>query len=289
MSTITDQITPPRRESFTAPMLSPEDFSSIARVMERESGVSLPAHKLVLAQSRLGRRLREHRLGSFAEYVKLVERDDGERKIMVDALTTNHTSFFREAHHFDHLERSVLPDLRREAMSRPVRFWSTASSSGEEVYTLAMVMSGHKPGDADWIKRGNVKILATDINADMVTATRAAEYPLGELQAIDPRYSAHWSAQGSTARISEKLRQLVTVERLNLFDHWPIACEFDVIFCRNVLIYFEADRRAQLLGRLAAQLRLGGHLYIGHSERLDADTARKFESLGQTIYRKVRQ
>jgi len=271
-------------------VLSGSDFKTVAAILHSEARISLSEGKISLVQSRLARRLRQRGIPDFGSYLKLVRDDAEERAEMVTALTTNHTHFFREKHHFDHLRDTVLPELKEQSeRGSPVRIWSAGCSSGEEPYTIAMVLAGINRGDARWLD-GNVRLLATDIAQPMVTATRNARYPVLEADQIPLPYRALWlSEEGSELAINPKLVNLVTARPLNLFTPWPFQRQFDVIFCRNVMIYFDADARADLEARLVAQLRPGGWLYIGHSERLSGIAASQTVCVGQTMYRKREQ
>ena len=267
--------------------LSLADFRVVADMLLADSRISLSEAKISLVQSRLARRLRLHGLGNFGDYLKRVKADPAERAKMVDALTTNHTHFFRENHHLDHLRDVARPDLQARAeRGEPVRLWSAGCSSGEEPYSVAMVLAGTRRDEARWLAR-DVRLLATDLSEPMVAAARAARYPLLTTDQIPLPYRAAWLSQDEDmVTIAPELRALLTVRPLNLFGPWPFARQFDVIFCRNVMIYFEAEARAELEARLVAQLRPGGYLYIGHSERLTGAAAAATTSCGQTIYRK---
>jgi chemotaxis protein methyltransferase CheR len=243
---------------------------------------------MTLVHARLSRRLREHGLASFRDYVQMVREDAGERAAMVTALTTNHTHFFREVHHFDHLRQTVLPDLRERARRAPVRIWSAGCSSGEEVYTIAMCLLGTDRAGASWLKNGDVRLLATDISPPMVAAVSKGVYPAASAAAIPDAYRRLWMHETPAGlAMAEEARSLVTARVLNLFGDWPMRQLYDVIFCRNVMIYFDDDAKRELEQRLVAQLAPGGHLYIGHSERLIGPAQQGMEAAGQTTYRKL--
>jgi chemotaxis protein methyltransferase CheR len=271
----------------TAVALSAADFRAVADILHAEARITLGEAKVNLVQSRLARRLRECGLDDFRDYLRLVREDEAERTRMVTALTTNHTHFFRENHHFDHLRTEVLPRLRARAEARkPVRLWSAGCSSGEEVYSAAMVLAGTSRADARWLG-GDVRLLATDLSQPMVTAVGRARYPAIGADQVPLPYRAAWlHDDGGEVSVDPTLRALVTARCLNLFRPWPFTGQFDVIFCRNVMIYFDADARAELEQRLVAQLRPGGILYIGHSERLSRAAAAATQLCGQTIYRR---
>jgi chemotaxis protein methyltransferase CheR len=244
-------------------------FGEISRLMYRIAGVNLHDGKKQLVRGRIGRRLRDAGFGGFRDYVAHVKSDAGraELRTMVDILTTNKTSFFREASHFDflaeHVAESALP---REGL----RLWSAGCSSGEEPYTLAMVLREALPR-SDF---GRVRILATDLDRRMVEATRAAVYAESRLAGVSPELRRrHFDpAPGREAdglRVKPELRSTVRVACLNLMGRWPMDGPFDAIFCRNVMIYFDAETRQRLVRRFSDLLREGGHLFVGHSESLN--------------------
>jgi chemotaxis protein methyltransferase CheR len=265
------------------------EFRAIAAIMQQEARIHLAESKVTLVHSRLSRRLRDHGLGSFRDYVALVQRDDVERAAMVVALTTNHTHFFRERHHFDHLRQHVLPTLQARALAgEPVRIWSAGCSTGEEVYSIAMTLAGESRASAAWLHRGDVKLLATDLAPHAVAAVTRACYPAATVEPIPAAYREQWlHGEGDGHAVVDELRTLVTALPLNLFERWPMRRRYDVIFCRNVMIYFDDAAKAELEARLVEMLVPGGHLYIGHSERLIGPAAEIMQPVAQTAYVKV--
>lgn len=271
-----------------AEQLAPAEFARIAAIMQSEARIALSSAKTTLVCSRLGRRLRACGLNSFREYLAHVDNNAEERAAMVVALTTNHTHFFRENHHFDHFRECVLPELRKRADSgQSVRIWSAGCSSGEEVYSIAMCLLGERRMEAQWVSQRDVKILATDIAPHVVAATRRGVYPQATVEPIPKAYRREWlQPEGDEFAIVPEARQHVTARELNLFGAWPMRRQYDVIFCRNVMIYFDDAAKEELERRFAQILRPGGYLYIGHSERLIGEAAKQFSNCGQTIYRK---
>jgi len=264
--------------------LTPADFARVAAIMQTDARIHLAESKATLVHSRLSRRLRTLGLARFADYIALVERDAGERAALVEALTTNHTHFFREQHHFDHLQGVALPLMREKARREPVRVWSAGGSSGEEVYTIAMTLLGRDPA---WTQGGKLLLLATDLSPAMVVAAAAGRYSAAAARHIPAAHQTRWTkATADGIEIAAEARALVTARVLNLFDPWPMRRQFDAIFCRNVMIYFDKAAQADLEARLVEQLVPGGFLYIGHSERLVGPACAQMESCGQTIYRK---
>ena len=269
-------------------VLSPGDFAAIQTIMQRDARIALSQDKITLVQSRLDKRLRQHGMGNYRDYIALVQNDPGERAAMIVALTTNHTHFFRESHHFDHLTNVVLPDLkRRAAAGEPVRLWSAGCSTGEEVYSATMCLLGHNRAAGIWTRGGDVRLLATDLSPPVVAATARGTYSESSVSAVPLGYRNIWMRRQDTEfQMVDEARALVTPLVLNLFDNWPMNYQYDVIFCRNVMIYFNDDAKAELELKLVNQLRPGGTLYIGHSERLIGAAADRMITCGQTIYRK---
>ena len=267
--------------------LGPAEFTAVAAIMQSDARIHLTEAKQTLVHSRLSRRLREHGCASFREYVQLVQSDATERAAMVVALTTNHTHFFRENHHFDHLRTTVLPELQAHARTRPVRIWSAGCSSGEEVYTIALCLLGQDRTAATWLKDADVRLLATDLAPHVVASANRGVYAAATVEPIPARYRETWLRPvGADFELAPEARALVTARVLNLFDRWPMTHSYDVIFCRNVMIYFDEDAKAELEARFVELLRPGGYLYIGHSERLIGPALSQLSSCGQTIYRK---
>jgi chemotaxis protein methyltransferase CheR len=265
--------------------LSRSEFDEIARIMQEEARIHMPSHKITLAQSRLARRMRRLHLNTWRSYIDTVRRDPGERGEMVVALTTNHTHFFREAHHYEDLAKRLLPRFRA-AGREPIRIWSAGCSTGEEVYSTAMTLLGDDTASAGWVRNADIKLLATDISTPVVERTRAATYSVESVAPIPPRQRTAWTVPHGTGevKIADLPRSLVTAQVLNLFGDWPMQRKFDVIFCRNVMIYFDDDAKTELTTRFAQALKPGGTLYIGHSERLVGPDRNLLHTAGQTIY-----
>lgn len=266
--------------------ISPRDFTAIAQIMQTEARIHLPPSKAPLVQSRLGRRLSHNRLTRFRDYVELVRNDATERNAMVVALTTNHTHFFREAHHFNHLTSVVVPTLKARGTAS-ARLWSAGCSSGEEVYSMAMCLRGPNAASAAWLNGADVRLLATDIAGHVVEATRRAVYSANDVNPIPEPYRISWlKPQDGQFAIADDVRAMVTARVLNLFAEWPMRRKYDVIFCRNVMIYFEDDAKMELEARLSEMLVPGGFLYIGHSERLIGPATTMMRPVNQTIYQR---
>lgn len=268
--------------------LGAAEFADIAAIMQKEARIHLSEVKRTLVHSRLSRRLREHGIASFREYIGFVQRDAEERRAMVTALTTNHTHFFREAHHFDHLRDILVPRLKERARGHSVRIWSAGCSSGEEVYTIAMCLLGRDRADAAWLRNADLRLLATDISTPVVEAAQRGVYPAAARDSIPEPYRSVWLRPHADGfELAAEARALVMARTLNLFEEWPMRQLYDAIFCRNVMIYFDEQAKAELEARLSERLAPGGFLYIGHSERLSAPTQHGMSAAGQTIYQKM--
>ncbi len=268
-------------------------FDLIARLLHQLAGIALAAHKVEMVYARLARRLRDLRLPDFDAYCDLLQSEAGADEIgfLVNALTTNLTSFYRESHHFDFLERTVLPGIRDRNAGQPkprLRIWSAGCSSGPEPYTIAMVLSSTIGVE---LRRWDARILATDIDTHMVEAARRGVYNADGASGIPPairsRYTQATTLNGEPAiAMADELKRLITVKPLNLLERWPMSGPFDAIFCRNVLIYFDRPGRTQVIESFARMIGSGGYLFLGHSESLYG-VSDSFRQAGPTIYQRV--
>jgi chemotaxis protein methyltransferase CheR len=268
--------------------LSPRDFAQVSAMIYRETGIVLADGKKELVRSRLAKRLRVRGIATFAEYVRMLDTDNGERHAAMDALTTNHTAFFRENHHFEHFASAVRPQLiQRATKGERIRMWSSACSSGEEPYSLAMTMLGRERSEGQRLAAQDLLILATDLSPTVVARARARLYPTDTTANVPAPLASAWlRKQGDQSEIDPGCAAIVKFCELNLMGEWPIHGRFDVIFCRNVMIYFDEPTTARLQARLVDRLLPGGYLYIGHSERLIGAAAQTCRPIGQTIYQK---
>ncbi|MBN9481181.1 MAG: protein-glutamate O-methyltransferase [Bordetella sp.] len=263
-----------------------EDFRHIAQTLHAHAGIALSEGKAALVYSRLAKRLRLLGLRSFRDYCALIEGAQGvdERQAMMAALTTNVTRFYREPHHFDHLRDKVMPGLAAKARAGGrVRLWSAACSNGQEPYSMALTVLDVLPEAADL----DVRILATDIDPNMVADGAAGVYSEDLLAPVPAASRKHFApAAGAPGRFSADatLRRLVTFKELNLIGDWPMRGRFDVIFCRNVVIYFDDETQERVWNRFTPILNPGGVLYIGHSERVTGPAAHVLQPAGLTTY-----
>ncbi len=270
--------------------LGDEEFAFLAAFLSRETGIVLSEHKRQMVCGRLVKRLRALRFTSFAEYCDLLRGPDGHAEVehVVNAITTNITNFFREPHHFDFLRDRVLRPRAAEQPRRPrLRIWSAGCSSGEEPYSIAMVVADVLKAGEGW----DALILATDIDTNMLARGQAGIYDLeAALKSIPETYRKRFLRRLPGApdkvQMAEELRRLIRFKRLNLHEDWPMRGPFDVIFCRNVAIYFDKPTQRALFNRYADALVPGGILYLGHAESL-IGVSDRFEAADKTVYRKL--
>ena len=264
------------------------DFEAISQIVYDGAGIVLPPTKAMLVYSRLAPMVRDTGCGTFANYVDRIRGDAAERTRAIEALTTNHTFFYRESHHFEHFAAHVRPQLLQQIAARePVRMWSAACSSGEETWSLVLTLLGSDRNEGRRIAASDTLVLATDLASHVIAKANAATYTTSDLEPIPAELRTPWTeVRGDTTVIAGEARNLVRFKLLNLLGEWPISKPFDVIFCRNVMIYFDQPTKERLVARLAAQLRPGGHLYIGHSERATGPAERDLVQVGPTIYQR---
>lgn len=270
--------------------LSDDDFRFIVETMYRQAGIQLAEHKRNLVYSRLTKRLRTLGMPDFKSYCELLKGPSGASELgaMINALTTNVTSFFREAHHFEHLQQVALPETVKHptAHTRRLRIWSSACSTGEEPYSIAMALKSAEVDLRGW----DVRILATDLDTVVLAAAMKGVYSQQAIKKLPPdlarRFTEPANKNSNQSRIKDELRQIITFKNLNLLGKWPMKGSFDIIFCRNVLIYFDTETKSRLIDRFVTLLRPGGWLYLGHSETLNAtNSALVLE--GRTTYRRL--
>jgi chemotaxis protein methyltransferase CheR len=269
--------------------LSQAEFDRLRELVREHTGIALSEAKRQLVYGRLSRRLRALQLESFGEYIGLLERGDPvELEEFVNAVTTNLTSFFREPHHFEYLAAEALPAIvaRSDGINR-LRIWCCAASTGEEPYSIAMVLREAQERLAGW----NVKMLATDLDSNVLASGIAGVYAAERFKGMDPKRVARFFDKGGGPhagkfRAREELRSLITFKQLNLMSEWPMRGPFDAIFCRNVVIYFDKATQRTLFERMAALQRPGDLLFLGHSESLYR-VSDLYELIGRTIYRRV--
>jgi len=272
-------------------LLGAAEFRFLRDFVYAHCGIALGEHKRQLVQGRLARRLRALGLPDYAAYCALLRSDpNGELGELASAISTNVTAFFREPHHYELLERELLPQwlAHKRRDGDRLRIWSAGCSSGEEPYALAMVLA--EALEKHGATGVDAKILATDLSPQALETARNGVYPLDKLDGISDERRRRWLLRGAGeyegyACVHPRLRELVTVQPLNLLHDWPMRGPFDAIFCRNVVIYFDQPTKQRLFSRYAALLPGGGHLFLGHSESLHGIND-DFELIGRTVYRK---
>jgi chemotaxis protein methyltransferase CheR len=270
--------------------LSDRDFARLSSFIHHEAGIRLGHEKKTMLEGRLKRRLRDLNIGSYRQYCDYLFAEQGlrEEKVrFIDVVTTNKTDFFREAKHFDYLTQRALPELAPR-LGDPLLVWSAGCSSGEEPYTLAMVLSEYAESHPGF----RFRILATDISTIVLEKARLGIYKSDDVEPVPPALRRKYLLRSrerhtDQVRIAPELRRLVEFRRLNFMDaDYGVAEKADAIFCRNVIIYFDRPTQQKILGNLVRHLKPSGYLFVGHSETLH-DMNLPVEPLGPALYRRV--
>ncbi|QPK64248.1 protein-glutamate O-methyltransferase CheR [Methylomonas sp. LL1] len=268
--------------TYSVPKLYDHEFDLLSKLLFRIAGITMSSVKKPLVTSRLMKRLRHYNLSSFAEYYRMITASEGkaELQMAIDLLTTNETHFFREPKHFDFVRQQILPARRKGQL---LRVWSAACSSGEEPYTLAMLLDDSL-GLEPW------EISASDISTRVLERARGGIYPAERIAEIPKQYLYRYCLKGTGSQtglllMEKKLRDRIHFFQHNLMGAPPTLSQFDVIFLRNVLIYFSRDTKRQVVSSLLPALRGGGYFFISHSETLN-DLGLALESVAPSIYRK---
>ncbi len=264
-----------------------QHFNMVRDIITEHSGIVLTDGKRDMVYSRLVRRLRKLGLNNFDDYCKLLEDQNHEEFThFSNAITTNLTSFFREKHHFEMMAETVLPDIiQKNKASKKIRIWSAGCSTGMETYSIAMVLKETLPSDWD------IKILATDLDTNVLETASNGIYKYDSVTGVTDERMARWFMQGSGAnedktKVSKQLRELITFNQLNLLKPFPFKGPFDIIFCRNVIIYFDKDTQKVLFEKFANIQPNDAYIFIGHSETLYNVTER-YKLLQKTVYKKM--
>lgn len=263
------------------------DFKRVQKIVYDFAGIDLNDSKKNLVYNRLSKRIRFLEQSSFNEYLNYVEQVGEEEFVhLINAITTNLTFFFRENHHFEYLANTIIPELlKKNAASKKIRIWSAGCSTGEEPYSIAIVLKESVP--AGW----DAKVVATDLDTNVINTGRTGVYPVDRLKGVSDARKKRWFLKGSgaqegLAKVKPELQDSIEFGQLNLMDEWHHKATIDVIFCRNVVIYFDKPTQSRLFNRYADLLPSNGHLLIGHSESL-YKVCDRFDLLGQTIYQKT--
>jgi len=271
-------------------IISEPEYKEIRRLLRKTAGISLADNKQSMVLRRLSGRLKTLELSGFGAYCEILRSgDQTELELFSNAMTTNLTAFFRESHHFELLRKTLLPKLVEQSGNRDntIRLWSAGCSTGEEPYSLAMQINESFPQP----RSVGFEILATDIDSAALSHSETGVYSKQRIEKMPEARLRRWFERGTGGnsgyfRVKLDLRRDVVFKRLNLQQDWPMKIKFDVIFCRNVIIYFDKSTQKRLVERFANQLNPGGHLFLGHSESL-MNMTNQFTLLGQSVYRKV--
>jgi len=267
--------------------LTDEEFEMLRGVVYRETGIKLSDLKRSLLQSRLLRRLRFLKLYEFSDYIDYLREHYNDEIInFINAITTNKTEFFRENQHFEYLNNIVFPEIKKSDKRR-IRIWSAGCSTGEEPYSIAITAKEYFNESIS-----DIKILATDIDTQVLEKGFSGIYSFDQISGIDPVLLKKHFAKGKNEnegafKVKDVTRSMIVFKRLNLLDQiYPMQGKFDIIFCRNVVIYFDKPTQKILFERFYNYLHDDGYLFVGHSENLSGITD-KFRHLGKTVYKKV--
>lgn len=266
------------------------EFNQVRELIYEMTGINMGESKRQLLYRRLAGRIKVLGMDSFSEYLaRLRSGDDTELEVFTNSITTNLTSFFREQHHFDYLSETIIPELLRckRRTEKRLRIWSAGCSTGEEPYSIAATLRDSIPDIASW----DAKLLCTDIDSDVLNKAQNGIYAEERIEKvpddIKKRWFQHSEQDGKTiVQVNRRLKEIITFKQLNLMHEWPMKGPFDVIFCRNVVIYFDKKTQRVLVDRFADLLDEGGHLVLGHSESLH-EVSDRFELIGKTIYKKI--
>lgn len=267
-------------------VLADKDFRFICQYVYDVAGIVLNDSKREMVYRRLTRIIRDRKIASFSEYCQLLRaKPEVEQNYFINAITTNLTSFFRENHHFEFLIENELPKLIKIG-NKKLRIWSAACSTGEEPYSIAMTLLNSMAGQ---LPSWDAKILATDIDSNVLSKAKEGIYQDkdGQLKQEDKlkHFQRGLALNAEKIKVKSHVQNLITFKQLNLLHEWPMKGEFDIIFCRNVIIYFDKETQQDLFQRFYHALKPGGLLILGHSESLGR-CQEHFENVGRTIFRK---
>ena len=274
-------------------VLNDEDFLALRSLVYQSIGVNLTDTKRSLVISRLSKRLRELNITVFGDYMNLIKANSDELEILFNLITTNVTKFFREEHHFNYLTNQYLPNLEQRVGSgkKAIRAWSAACSTGEEPYTLAMVLHNYFEKKKDW----NIRILASDINTETLSKAESGIYTKDEVSDIPYELLTRYFKLGTGEnkglfKVKDELKKIISFKQINLTGNnpYPIGDELNFIFCRNVFIYFDRDTQSKILARFNDHLSRDGILFLGHSESIHSPGGKDvWRLIRHTIYEKA--
>jgi chemotaxis protein methyltransferase CheR len=271
--------------------MTDDDFIRLSSFIQTELGIKMPYPKKVMLQCRLQKRLRDLNIPSFGEYLEYVFSNEGRKQEMVkmiDLVTTNKTDFFREPSHFDYMKDVVLPELCNLRQKRPIKIWSAACSSGEEPYTIAIIMQDYFENQSEI----DFEIFGTDISTRILEKAALGIYSAERIAGIPERilhkyFMRSKNPENKTVRLVPEIRSRVAFQKMNLMDDsYDVKTEFDIIFCRNVLIYFDRETQHRVINKLVSRLRYDGYFFLGHSESI-TNMRVPLRQIKPTIFRKI--
>ena len=266
-------------------LMTDKDYRYISKRVYDACGIVLSEQKKDMVYARISRRVRAHGLTSFSQYIDYLNQNESTEFVeFINSITTNLTSFFRERHHFEFLSQTAINEIKQTHQGdRRVRIWSAGCSLGMEPYSIAMTIQNAFPSTWD------LKILATDLDTNVLATARQGIYEENQIDGIEEKQLKQYflfDANNRRYKAKPLLGTNIHFKQLNLLKPWPMSGPFDVIFCRNVIIYFDNETKLKLFSRFASMLAPGGYLILGHSETISRET-KEFQGLGQNIYRKV--
>lgn len=273
--------------------LSEDEYTLFAKLIYERSGISLGENKKDLVKARLRKRLKFYKLDSYREYYEYLLSDKCGVEIveLIDAISTNVTSFFRENQHFDFLSKKILPEIiekKRQEKCNTIRVWSSASSTGEEIYSIIITLCEHLGNILPW----DIKVLGTDISTKALAAAKLGSYNEEKIKTVSPQLREKYfikknDTDGVIYEVKPEFKQLAVFHRINLMDEaFPFKKKFDIIFCRNVMIYFDRRTQEELINKFTRYLPQDGFLLIGHSETL-LGMKTDFRSIASAVYQKI--
>lgn len=261
--------------------LTDVEFNALVKFIRTNYGIDL-SKKRLLIEARMYSVLTEKGLTNFSQYFELLQRDGNELNTLLNKLTTNHTYFMREPHHFEFMRDFILPGQEKTNRERTLRIWSAGCSTGEEAYTAIMTMKDFFRGDPGW----DYRILATDISTNVLANAQTGVYAEESLKNLSPEWRRrYFRKEGDVYELSAEIRREVIFKELNLMDAFHFQKPFDLIFCRNVMIYFNQQTKNELVRKFYDVLKPGGYLFIGHSETIQRDAV-PFRYIEPSIYQK---
>jgi chemotaxis protein methyltransferase CheR len=260
--------------------ISDEEYQSLKKLIENLTGIRLNVNRRYFLENFLLKRCQYLEISNFKTYYEVLKKNELEMTLLINLVTNLSTSFFREKHHFEYLKKHILPTLK--SLKQKIRIWSAGCSTGEEPYSIAITLSE----TIENMNKYDIKILATDLNTDALKIAKRGIYDRDQSKTLSEHTKSYCVQENDTIQINDDIKKIITFKKLNLLDPWPMKKMFDIIFCRNVIIYLKPEVIDQLLNKIDQLLEPGGFLFLGHSENLRHFSDR-YISLGQTIYKKV--